>query len=311
MMVFYLLSFCILTLLSSKETIKISLKNPEQVPYPFKVYTSDKLQGVEPNTRYQGYVLVMRVHPCDVLGQGKNHEAFPFKAHHYNSREVVVEVPVLDYTDMGKDDEWVRQLYEDEDNDDDSSDGSSMGGSQGTENEEKQLEKQLKRDHYVLMEALDNGRNKLNDRINNKVFPVKKQYRVVFDDDVDLSGEVLKVHEPFKDTSRLTLRPLPIEYVLERMQETYLADLTWEDVDTVKMSLPKDDEDNMKEQKEVHIVAQKCMFVTRLCIELADLNKEHRKKGRIVTKSTDVSGAEAMMAAMSIKKKKKKKKPTS
>jgi hypothetical protein len=283
------------------ETIKISLKHPEHVPYPFKVYTSDKLKGVEPNTRYQGYIIVMRVHPCDVLGQGKGHEPFTFKAHHFNAKEIVVEVPVLDYTDMGKDDDYVRQLYDDDDDDDD---GSSQDGSQEDSGDE---EKRLKREHYVLMEALDNGRNKLNDRVNNKEFPIKKQYRIVFEDDVDLSAEVLKVHEAFKDSSRLTLRPLPIEYVLQTMQEQYMDDLTWEDVETLNFSLPKDDEAGMRETKEVHVLAQKLMVVTRFCIELADLNKEHRKRGRIVTKSTYVSGAEAMMAAMSIKKKKKKK----
>ena len=180
--------------MNETETIRVSLKYPERVPYPFKVYTSDKLVGVEPNTTYQGYVLVIRVHPCDVLGQG-SHEAFPFKAHLFSTKEIVVEVPVLDYTDMGKDDDFVRSLFRE---------AESSSSDDESENEANKMQKE----NYVLMEALDVGRNKLNDRINNKIFPVKKQYRVVFEDDVELSSEVLNTHKAFKDTSCLHLLSL-------------------------------------------------------------------------------------------------------
>lgn len=272
--------------LTETEIVKISLRYPERVPYPFKVYTTDKLIGVESNTRYQGYIIVMRVHPCDVLGEG-NHEPFQFKAHLYSTTEIVIEVPVLDFTDMGKDDDLVRELF-----------------SADADSDEE--ENTMAKEDYVLLEALDVGRNKLNDRINNKVFPIKKQYRVLFDDDVQLSSAVLKIHEPFKDSSRLMLRPLPIDYCLGNMQKPFEESLTWADINQTDMTLRISDDELINEQRRVSTLPVKMMVVTRLCIEMADLNKEHRKKGKIVSKSADVSGAEAMMAAMSMKKKKKK-----
>ena len=104
----------------------------------------------------------MRVHPCDVLGQGVSHPAFEFKAHQFNSTEIIIEVPVLDYTDVGKDDEAVRQfLLDKEDNKTGSGDDK---------------EQQMSQEYDVIMEALDVGRNKLTERINNKTLPIKKQY---------------------------------------------------------------------------------------------------------------------------------------
>ena len=121
-------------------------------------------------------------------------------------------------------------------------------------------------------------------------------------------SDVLDTHTAFKDTSRLHLCPLPIDYTLEVFQKQYLSALTWDDLPEEKVTLRLSDDDGTKDTRKVYCVADKLMCITRFCVELADLKKEHRKKGRIVSKNADVTGAEAMMAAMSIKKKKKKKK---
>ena len=196
--------------------------------------------------------------------------------------EVVVECPVMDYTDMGKDDEVVREFLQYEE------DGSVV----------------IDRDDEVIMEAMDNARNSILDRIDNQDFPTKKQYRIVFEGGVHLSSDVLKIHEGFKDSNRLSLRPLPIDFVVTKSWETILDDLTWDDVAVQDLELPKSDDDQMKEKKQVIIIRQPTVTVHRLLIELADLNKDARKKGKVV-KAVDTSGATAMMAAMNKKKKKK------
>ena len=226
----------------------------------------------------------MRVHPCDAVGQ-KAHSPFEFKAHLYSEKEVVVEVPVLDYTDMGKDDEHVREIFEYEDEN---------GGGVTMDKEDE-----------VLMEALDVGRNKLADRIDNKVFPIKKQYRIKFSGDVKLNSEVLKAHQDSKDTSQLFLRPLPIDYSVDVLQNAYENDLTWAELPLRIVNLARSESDLTQEQRNTHFLHLKMLAIQRLCIELADMNKEHRKRGKIV-KPANVSSATAMLSAMSIGKKKKK-----
>ena len=97
----------------------------------------------------------------------------------YSSNEVVVECPVLDHTEMGRDDEEVREyLAEDDDGNMDAKD-------------------------EVVMEAYDNARNNLEDRIDAQGFPSKKQYRLLFPSNVHLSGKVLEAHKIYKDSNRL------------------------------------------------------------------------------------------------------------
>ena len=83
------------------ETIHIDIKHPERTQHPFKVKTATLLKGAEEQKSFQGYFLEMRVHPCDAMGQG-DHLPFEYKAHLFSSNEVVVECPVLDYTELAK-----------------------------------------------------------------------------------------------------------------------------------------------------------------------------------------------------------------
>ena len=89
--------------------IHINLKHPECTQCPFKVKTATLLKGLEENKTFQGYFCEMRVHPCNAMGQGE-HLPFDFKAHIHSSNEIIIEAPMLDFTDMGKDDEEMQGL---------------------------------------------------------------------------------------------------------------------------------------------------------------------------------------------------------
>ena len=240
-----------------------------------------EMEGAETHKTFQGYNVEMRVHPCDALGQG-DHLPFEYKAYLYSSTEVVVEVPVLDFTQQGKDDDHVRDYLTQED-------GSYHGKSD-----------------QVLMEAVDNARNNLDDRMDNQDFPPTKSYRLIFDSSVHLSAEVLKTNEAFKDSSRLHLAPLPIEYPLTALEDDIFDfddDMKWSDLQKKKIRLL--DDNGMGVEQEVYAVPQPHMVVQRFVIELADLNKDAFKKGKVI-KAVNVKGATAMMNAMGRKKKKKK-----
>ena len=137
------------------------------------------LKGVKENKTFQGYYLEFRIHPCDGLGQGE-YSQFDFKGYLYSYDTVMIEGPVLDYTDMGGDDEAIQEFLEDEDGD-------------------------LDKEDTHLMEAYDNARNGIIDRVNNQDFPTKKQWVVVFKNGekaVQLSSEVLEKHKEFKDSNK-------------------------------------------------------------------------------------------------------------
>ena len=226
------------------------------------------------------------MHPCDAIGQG-DHPPFDFKGHIYSSNEVVLEGPPLDYTDMGNDDDEVREYL-------------------AMEYDENDEEYKFAKDDEHLMEAFDNARNGLVDRVDNQTFPLKKSYRLVFPSSVHLSAEVLDAHKEHKDSSKLHMRPLPIEYVLDKQAEAMLESLTWEDVETKTVELYDDDMFAGKSSRDVLFIPQPMVAVQRFVIELADLNKDSRKKGKIV-KAADAGGVTAMMAALNKKKGKKKK----
>ena len=262
------------------ETIKIVVKNPENNQAPFKVKPVLTLKGIERNKTFEGYFLEFRIHPCDAIGQGE-HPPFEYQAWLYSSNVVIVEAPVLDYTDMGKDDIKLEDSLEDNQGELDEEDG-------------------------IPMAAYDDYCNQqIEDQVNKKEFPIKKQYRLEFDGDVMLSSSVLESHQAYSDSGKLHTRPVAIEYVLENRYNYMVDELTWDDLETTKLSLPNSDTDSMVVEKDVIIVPQPTIIVQRLVIELADLSKDAHKKGRVV-KAADVSGATAMLQQMGGKKKKKK-----
>ena len=110
----------------------------------------------------------------------------------------------------------------------------------------------------------------------------------------------------YKDSNWLFMRALPIDYELEAFGDaveflTADDDLTWDDIEKKKIN--RNDSSGMKSKKTVYIIEKPRHSVHRFVVELADLNKAARKKGRIV-KPADVKGTTAMMAAMGKKKEK-------
>ena len=261
------------------EVIHVDIKHPERVRFPFKIMSSSQLVGAEPNKTFQGFIIELRVHPCDALGQDQ-HIPFDFKAHLYSSHEVVFECPPMDYTAMGLDNDHVREYLQEDD------------GSYSEKIDE------------VLMEAMDNYRNNLNDRIDNQEFPIKKQYRLIFDSSVQLNASVLESNEKFKDSNRLNLYPLPISYEIAALGDVtdFDEDTTWDDLDKQTVSLKN--QSGVEVEQDVYIVKQPIVMISQFAVELADLNKDARKKGKIV-KAADIGGATAMMSALGKKKKKK------
>ena len=237
------------------------------------------LKGSDPQKVYQGFVLELRAHPCDVLGQDE-HQPFDFSASLESTTEVVCSYPVLDYTDLGEDDEHLREYLEDED---------------GNLDEE---------DRYI-MDAYDNARNKLEDRKGTRDFPKKKHYRLVFAGGVQLSADVLDAHSAHKGTKNLQLQPVPLSYPLKKEHEANKELWTWEDMVDVQLEMKESDTIDTIVSKQVVVMPTPMVSVYRLVIPLADLNKEYLEGGKR-QKVPDVSGATAMMAALGKKKKKKK-----
>lgn len=237
------------------------------------------LKGVDPQKVYQGFLIEVRAHPCDVLGQDE-HPHFEFTASLDSSTEVLCSYPVLDYTDLGQDDDHLREYLEDE---------------EGNLDEEDQF----------LMDAYDNARNKLDDRKGTRVFPKKKQYRLVISGGVQLSASVLEAHKAHKGTKTLQMQPVPLSYPLKKEHEANRKLWTWEDMVEMEVEMSESDTINTVVSKKVIVMPTPMVSVYRLIIPLADLNKEYLEGGKRA-KAPDVSGATAMMAALGKKKKKKK-----
>lgn len=256
------------------------------MPTPFKIKTADRLKGVDKGKMFQGYILEMRVHPCDAIGHG-DHPPFEFKAKLDDTQTVTIEGPVLDYTDKGGDDDEVRDyLLEDADPEDMDSQG----------------DPKMNEEDEVMMEAFDNARNNLEERIENEVLAPKKEWKLMFPSDVHLSKAVLDVHKPYKESDRLHMRALPIEYELLNAAVNP-NDLSWEDVE--KHTVAMHDDQGKEVQQDVFFYAQPTVSVMRFAIYFADLNKDSRL-GKKIIKAADTMGTTAMMAAMGRKKKKKK-----
>ena len=285
--VFYLL---IVAAVVFAETIYIDIRRPERTQYPFKLKTAANLEGTEEKTFYHGHLLEMRVHPCDALGQGGS-DAFDYQASLMASDTLLITAPILHYTDRGQDDEEVREYLE---------------LSEG-EFEEPSDE--------VTMEAFDNHRNTLDTRIEKSeggsehkedkelAYPLKKQHKLVFingEQPVHLSSDVLKCHEG--KNNKLQLEALPIEYEVEKMNPS-MEDVELNDLESVTI---KERNNSMESETKVWILPRPTFVLQRFIIRLADLNKDVRKKGRIV-KPADVDKTIAMMSALNKKKGKKKK----
>ena len=124
--------------------------------------------------KVKGFLVEFRAHPCDTLGQG-DHLPFDFKGYLFNSREIVIESPIMDYSDMGHDGDHINRFFDPND------------------------EAALTEDEENVVEAYENARNTIEERIDNQDFPVKKQYRLVFPEGVHLDKDTLEAHALYRD----------------------------------------------------------------------------------------------------------------
>ena len=90
----------------------MDIKDLEKTPFPFKVYSAKNLKGLKEDGKeksYNGFIVTMRVNPRDILGVGKK-KGFNFKARVYSKNSIIVEAPALDYSDVGNNDGFSKNL---------------------------------------------------------------------------------------------------------------------------------------------------------------------------------------------------------
>jgi hypothetical protein len=93
-----------------EETIKVNTKQWWLTRAPFKVFSATGIRGVIPGKKYNGWIIVMRAHPMDVMGDGKKYKGFPFKAILYTTKSILVDAPAVDWSDAGNNDNILREL---------------------------------------------------------------------------------------------------------------------------------------------------------------------------------------------------------
>ena len=137
---------------------------------PFKVYSCEQLMGSTTQEEcrgvfFKGYIITMKIDPRDVLGVGPVDDRkgqFEFVAQITSDNQVTITAPLLDYHEMGNDDDAIRRLFPNND-----------------------------LDAATVIEALENHHVKFADlKVENKM-----QYVLDFGPGVKLSGDVLDVHQ--------------------------------------------------------------------------------------------------------------------
>ena len=138
---------------------------------------------------YGGWVVMMRVHPCDVLGEPTMKlPRFIYKCRRLTSTTLVVEAPTLDFSDVGHDDEVIREILEN------------------------------RTDGPVIMDGLDNSRSDIEARMDAEHNPMtgKMQYHLVFPDHCSLDETVLEKHKGMSN-SELKMEALPLSRSITRL----------------------------------------------------------------------------------------------
>lgn len=163
---------------SRTETIQVDIDRLELTPGPFKIYKADGLLDVETDQQYhEGYIVSLGVDIRDVLGSPKKTDAngnlvrkkippFPFKARVYRPDALLIETPLLSFSDRGNDDEDIRAI--------------------------------MARDG-VLLDALDDSRHAYIERHGSDHQTAFKHYILEFSHGVHLSSKCLKLHKGKKN----------------------------------------------------------------------------------------------------------------
>jgi hypothetical protein len=154
--------------------IDVDVKNLWKVAEPFKVYTSEQMQGDgdKIGEYFKGFVIKMRVNPQDVARQ------FNFVASVFNNNTIAVRAPALDWHDDGRDADAEEVFWN--------------------------ALPDPREDIHVIREAFTHGRNEYKKRkIDNSM-----TYYLKFNGGVHLSSD-LYIHRERKN-SELTIEALGI-----------------------------------------------------------------------------------------------------
>lgn len=170
--------------------VHVNKDNLSLTPHPFKVVSMNNLVSLDGKDTCSGYAVFMRVHPCDVLGEGRK-KRFKHTCRRIDATTLCVTAPSLDYSDGGSDDEAMREFLVHSGDDDDE----------------------------PIIEGWDNARMHHEDSK-----PVgMMQWHLVFSG-VVLDEKVLKKHEGVKHGT-LVNETLPITGVVTRLSQDAYEDV--------------------------------------------------------------------------------------
>ena len=145
----------------------------------------------KPKASYGGWVVMMRVHPCDVLGEPAiKMPRFVYKCCRLTSTTLVVEAPSLDFADVGHDDEIIQDILNSID------------------------------DGEVIIDGLDNSRSDIEARMDaeHTLMTRKMQYHLIFPDHCNLDETVLEKHNKMSN-GELKMEPLPYTGTVTRLMK--------------------------------------------------------------------------------------------
>jgi len=92
---------------SNSVRVHVNKDNLALTPHPFKVVSMNNLVSLDGKDAYSGYAVFMRVHPCDVLGEGKKRR-FKCTCRRCDASSLCISAPALDFADNGGDDDAMR-----------------------------------------------------------------------------------------------------------------------------------------------------------------------------------------------------------
>lgn len=253
----------------------------ELTPYPWKVHPCEGLVDKEDDKVFRnGFIVTYRVNVFDAIGAKKvvveddegietvlrkKCPPFPFKCNVHSANTLKVVVPLLDHSDRGNDDEFIREKHG--------------------------------RDH-ILMNALDEHRNECAQRNGQDYNTTVKHVILQFPETVALDGECLGVNKKKKkkgfavDPTSLKLEAINISVDIT----TALDDNHDTRTETTLNAVGQ-------EQQQIFTL-WKQSNVPRFFWRVADTSQDSKKRGGLDNDSSEdeeVEGAAAMMSAAKIR----------
>lgn len=175
--------------------VRVNKDNFALTPYPFKVVSCHNLLSLDGLQSYKGYAVLMRVHPCDILGEGKK-KRFKCSCRRISSTTLCITAPSVDYSDAGYDDDQMTDTL--------------ASGAIDDAND-------------CIIEGIVNARTHYQDTERTGTM----QFHLIFER-VTLDESVLKMHEGMKN-NELRTESLPVEAPVSRLASVELDDVVTRD----------------------------------------------------------------------------------